>query len=426
MRTLKSVFAICLIFQLFGFTYIAYPSAGKAYTFYGDFHGGPPDARYADALLTPWSAAPPLGLFFAEGKVIRAAINAIHPPQSEAEQHENATQAVITVGVLSRTAALILLFLMARAMRIPPHATAASLAVFSFQYTNIALTQSMKFVAGLPFFILWLWSLYECDTRPTKKWRIIHGIALCATLFSQQWIIFFVGAAYLIYPAAKRATGLPINAFNLAGTAGVAVGTAMLYCAEAWRMVNGRTPLLPIMPSFARSLYLYEYPILLAFFTIACALGIWTYTKASISHEKKFLTLIILPLIFFSRSLTFIHPAILTDTNFMTFFFPYWALISLALYMIIRNGLAENQPAITTLAITAWLVSTLPQLLLVIGVSIPVSPVLDAVVTPILILAAGARPSKLLPVLTAIVCIVAILSSYKFLNYTNGWNALWL
>ena len=425
MRALTAVFGMCLIFQLFGFAYIAYPSAGKAYYFYGDFHGGPPDSRYADALNTPWNAIPPFGLFFIEGKVIKTAIDAVHPPQSETEQRENATRAVIAVGILSRTLALIILYYMIRSLRVPPYAGAGALALFSFQYTNIALTQSMKFVAGLPFFILWLWSSSACNAQPTKRRVIIHYLALLGALSSQQWILFAVIATYLLHPGVKRACGLPIHGFNLAGVGGATLAILALYFTEAARILHGHMPLVPIMPSFNRSLYLYEYPSLLAILLLACSAGLFLYAKNSTHHNKRGLPLAIIPLALFSRAITFIHPSIFMNTHFMIFFFPYWALVSCALFMIIKNAFTEDQPTgITTLAITLWLASALPQLMLVLGISIPISPVLDAAVTPVLVLAAGSRPSKAFPVFLVLVLNITILSTYKFLNYTHGWEML--
>ncbi len=418
----RTLFLICVLFHIAGFTVIAYPSAQDAYNRYGDFHSGITDANYGNILLQPWHAAPVLRLFFAEGKIVKGVINFIRPPAGESESIDAAVEAIIAIGIVSRIVAFVLFYFFVQSAGLRARAVAAALLIFTFQYTNIALTQSMKFVAGLPFFMFWLVSFSEYERTGHRRWLAAHVMALPLLLISEQWIIFFVAALYLLYPFFRRGAGIPLRVFDVFGTALVAFASTTLYFLEWGRITSNHIPLLPLVPSAFRSAYLHEYPALLLIFSIACGIGLCIYKKTFGFSGKKFLSLGIVPYAIFMQSLIFLNPAMFLQKNFLLFFLPYWLLVSCSLGMIIRNAFVVRKiDAVAVLALVAWTIGSLPQIFLMLGASMPTSPVLDVIILPLLVGVASRDAHKAFLLFFTLVVLVGFLSVYKLLVYTDGW-----
>ncbi len=425
-QNLRIAFLACILFTLAGFTAIAYPSALQAYDYYGDFHdGGAADARYADALTRPWNEAPLFGLFFREAKTTKTFIDFAHPPASELDHRTNATEAVIFINIISRVLGLIAFFMIIRGSGATPMGAIAALLIFTFQYTNIALTQSMKFVAGFPFFMLWILSFLRYEKTRERRTLILHLACIPPLLVSQQWIMFFVASFYLLYPAFKYATGGAIRRFEVLGTLAITLASVTLYVIEHARFMAGDVPLIPIVPSAFRSPYLTEYPTMALFALAALLVGVVLFRRTPSFPGKTFVTLFITPIALFSRALIFLHPSVFLYPDFLAFIGSYWLLVSLALYALIAHIFADRHISPLSLcALFAWFVSSLPPLLLACGVSIPTSPVLDVIITPLLVLASITRESRIAYAITALVLLTLPLSIYKLVIYTNAFDRM--
>jgi hypothetical protein len=417
------VFLLCMLFSIAGFTSIAYSSAQGAYEYYGDFHGNAAqtddalryaDNGYVDALHAPFAALPFTRLFHIEGKIANRVIG-------------NAAETVIFLTIVNRAAALLVFFLIIRALVAPPLAAAAALLIFTFQYTNIGLTQSMKFVAGWPFFLLWILGYLRYRHARGGKWLALHTACLIPCALSEQWIIFFIGAFYLIMPLLRHAAGKSPDLLDLAGSAGVACAATALYFAEWHRFTHDLPFLFSLVPSMSRSPYMAEYATFVLFAALALALGIIILRRSRPFPGMPMLALVIVPFVIFQRSLLFLYPILptLMNADYMIFTFPYWLLISLALWRIVRDAfVAQRIDNIAFLALAAWTIGSLPGFFLILGVAMPQSPVLDAVVTPLLVLAAARGYGRIPHAALALTLVLIPLSIYKLAAYTHAGSRL--
>jgi hypothetical protein len=410
-RLIIGFFTFLALFHSAGFTQIAYGSLEDAWGFYGDFHGS-----YAPTLIERDSINPPLlGLWFVETKLVTALLKT-----------DNMT-ALLIVSLISRVMAAVAFAGLGAVIGRGTYSIALGSTAFAFSYLLIPFTQGIKFITGLPFFLLWLAGYLKTYEGRRGYWAALEITAGTIALFSEQWIILLMAAVYTFMPLIRAGTeGMSaITQKDAFGGMLSAIASLGIAAAEAMRLVSGSPPILSLQTHAHREPYSAGLYALYIVYVIAIFIGcVIAYRKASPHNHfqgRSFLLFgFIFPILLAIGKHLVVMPNILAIMKPISIYWiigaPFW--IAAAKNITLKKKIMPQEAACMGLTAFAAFMPTLPLF----GFFIPGSPYLEGIAFALLVLcfAEGEDRSLQLPAILALSGIWA----WQFLEYAAAWHRL--
>ncbi len=288
-KTVNTIlFLFLILFEIGGFTIAAYPSAARAVEFYGDFHDA---AIYQGVTTAPLIRTAPMLVLPAEARFAAFFIKG-----------ENAEgEILILIGLISRVIALIALLILGKEITGSAGTALLGAYAFVFSYRLVPFTQGMKFVAGMPFILLWL--LFTARQENGKKnIPFLQEGFFAAALFSEQWIASFAVAVFFSHSLFKAVTEKRF--FSSESRIGIFIAAlaGIWHSMEYLRFRNDKPFFMNTFPQIALPDTIYGVPLFIASVSaLALLFGVfvWRRSREKNPENKKgyyTLTLVMAPL----------------------------------------------------------------------------------------------------------------------------------
>lgn len=265
------IFLFLILLEIGGFTIAAYPSASRAVEFYGDFH----DATIYQGITTaPLARTAPMFVLPAEARLAALFIKG-----------ENAEgEILILIGLISRVIALIALLMLGKEITGSAGTALLGAYAFAFSYRLVPFTQGMKFVAGMPFILLWL-LLTARRENGKKNIPFLEEGFFAAALFSEQWTASFAVAIFFSHALFKAVAGKRF--FSSESRIGIFIAAlaGTWHSMEYLRFRSDKPFLMNTFPHIALPATIYGAPLFIASVSaLALLFGVFAWRR---SREKN-------------------------------------------------------------------------------------------------------------------------------------------
>jgi hypothetical protein len=224
-RLIAALAVFLLMIEAGGFTLASYASIQDAVDFYGDFHS---PLIYEGITTKNIFAAAPFVILSGETKAWALATG-----------NNDYGTALIATSIINRVVALALLMMIGIEIGASPTITLIGTYAFALSYRLIPYTQGMKFVAGLPLLLAWLFFLAR-EKNGRAAAMPIQAFLLLGAILSEQWIASFAAIFILVYTSFKILRNEPIPVSMRITSACIALASISWFFIERGRIIADR------------------------------------------------------------------------------------------------------------------------------------------------------------------------------------------